>query len=395
MNQTIQKFKNSFDYDAVSSYLYGIFLSGFYLMPNTKVQRAAFVLLVLLPFLLFSSSEILKSLKPKLMQLTFIFIALLTLSITWTQGQADLRIDKILTSILSTVIFIFISYHFFSNERWKKSITLIIISSSFALSFSLFYFYQDHSFPSDRLQNIFNDYHPVVTGHCAALSALLIMFSLDQFKLNTRAKIALSLALLCVLSATILTHSRGPMLGFVSASVILFLLKGPKYFLLFAAILISGIFLYWLMEPSLVENLVERKSAERINIYLNLIKKVEDHKFFGMGIMSNDALKMGIHRPKHAHSIFVATYFFVGFIGLMLFLSVLLMAALQGLQLFVRTKNWLPLIWLIYGTTCLAFDGSRLIRTYSMEWLLIWIPVVFIAAQHHMMKNTNINPSSQ
>jgi O-antigen ligase len=381
-----QRLKLYFEKDNILELLFALFLGAFFFIESTKGHRVFFVTLVVIPFIIFHRTQLFNEKKSLTILLSSVLLSLFLFGIFWSSAEPDAQIYKTIVKVLSTYLFIQISFYYFSQKNLNLLQYVFIACAVIASLVSIFQFYQQHPFPQSRLQNTLHDLHPVITANFFALAFLVTTFQIVQNKNKKYQLVIFIFAALTLVSAVLLTHSRGAILGLIICGVSILAIKKLRYLVIFLILIGLLGFAYWLFEPSLFESLFQRGSSNRFTIYKILIERVSDTRLFGLGTIADETIDFNTYYTfQHAHSIFLASYYHIGIVGLMVHGLIAFYAVYQSFIIYSRTGQWLPFCIIIFGLFCLNVDGSFVIKPYLMEWLLFWVPVTFSAAQYNIL----------
>lgn len=368
--------------------LFAIFMSAFFWTNDSKGHRLIFILLLALPFLILHGKNIFLANKTISLYLSWAILFLLCCSVFWSDIESYKEADKSFINILSAYLILQIAYFCFAHEKWQWAINAFSFTAVIVISLSVFQFYQEHSFPNDRFASTIRELHPNITANYMVLALVFFIFKINQsVSLISFKNLAFIFCIIFLGLCVLLTHSRGAILTlFVSLSM-LTLLKKPKLF--FSLILMSLLItlIYWLVEPVIFEQLFLRGSAGRSKIYQILLERVVGNEILGLGLIADETIYFSpTFTSGHTHDIYLASYFHLGLVGLLLHLSILFASICYGFKIYKANGNWLPLVWLTLGSTSLLTEGTLFIRPYHIEWVQFWLPVSFAAAQYHRLK---------
>ena len=265
------------------------------------------------------------------------------------------------------------------------------------ISLLVFYWLPGNAFPSSRLQNVVVHFGlaPVLTGLSYAFAGLAAAI------LAMRAKVHwqwLAWEALLIFAA-LCSHSRGGVLalavGFLVLIVVAFRRELCRPLMVLGAVLVIyqwGIPL--LLKPnaaagmaasssdsSPAEALIARKDAGRLLLYRIIWKRMEAPTDYvlGRGRWANDVVKapeMHWH-AHHPHSVYLATFYRGGAVGVTL-LAIVLGAGLLRCWRVARAGQPIWLALACFGLTAFVFDGDDMATLVSMprfEPLLLWLPL--------------------
>ena len=97
---------------------------------------------------------------------------------------------------------------------------------------------------------------------------------------------------------------------------------------------------------------------------------------------------------KHAHSIYFATFFYGGIIGLILLLSLLAASFGALFRMGAGQKVILAVTTLLYSVIVLIFDGDRLLEKVDFMWVVFWLPIALGLAATLKENGGNYSSSS-
>ena len=78
---------------------------------------------------------------------------------------------------------------------------------------------------------------------------------------------------------------------------------------------------------------------------------------------------------QHPHSVFIATFYYGGLIGLVLYLGLILRAIQSLAGMGQNNARLLASMLLAFGLTATLLDGNELIEKVNYLWFLVWLPV--------------------
>ena len=267
----------------------------------------------------------------------------------------------------------------------------LIISAVFSAGVSIYIFNFIEPSPSGgRLQAMGGLYNPVV-GALSYGAALIFTYSALVDTQSRVAKLLLFLGACILMLVIIYTGTRSVWVGLFVGLFMLFLSrrdltlrrKVMVMFLLLAGIIMALVLLWHSKDSDLHRFIFERWTSHRPKIWVATIKQMLSYRLMvGYGINANESLAyQAIY--DHPHSIYLATLFYGGIIGLGLFMLMLLRMYYAIIQNRSHAYFIYALPLLTYGLICLLFDGNRPLEKINFTWLLIWLPIGLAMAQEH------------
>ena len=368
-----------------------IFIAGYFLTPNGSAHHRIYYALVLAPMLFLGWGQLFKPFRENaLIKLCYVFIVYMAMTRLWPSGEGHKPIYKSFVYGVYIISFLTVLYLTYTEKNSHKESyinIIIIIIGLLSAAVSLFSYF-DHVFISEdvgkfyRLTNVLagDDFNPSPSGRYfgfAALFSLLYLYGGGYKKIKVLAVISFASCLLALL----LAHGRGPMLGFgLAFIVVISLAKNRKavYLLILAVVLVS---LYSFMDLEFLQRLVDRGSSHRLDIYKAVFTVAMETPYWGRGLTAS-TYKLGNEYGNHCHSVFLAVLVYGGFVGLILFSLVLSLSYKFSWKVFKHNGDIGPIALLTYGIGCYLFDGDKLINHPKGEWLLIWLPIAYVAAKY-------------
>ncbi|MBV1883492.1 MAG: hypothetical protein KUG82_17765 [Pseudomonadales bacterium] len=372
--------------DGMFNGFYWLFMFGLFFIP-VKINNNLFYLFLLIPFYFFKLPSTFKRFKKsRLLQVAFVYLIYILTSSFWTKFDTNLTFVKAWIYGLYIVGFLGIVVHLWDRDTkriYSEYYGLIYFGlAAISAVFSIFYFYQvmGNAFPLARLRTVFNDTYPVSSGHLYALALILGSYFYQNNK-SVLYKVMYIFGMFACLSALLLTHSRGPMLGLVVAIGVASLFSFRWYFIPVVFLIIGAVLGYDYITGGGFDVLVHRADSGRINIYQDLMNRVEGNEWFGLGLLSDSSSPLGDSVSIYCHSTLLCSYYHGGYVGVTLHVIMLLAAAYGALVLYWRSGSSLYLTFLSFGIFCYSIDGGRLLHHPGTEWLLIWWPIAIIAVK--------------
>ena len=132
------------------------------------------------------------------------------------------------------------------------------------------------------------------------------------------------------------------------------------------------------------DELVKRSTSFRPEIWGELISRtLQTNWLLGHGIIADSSVahssyEHGVFSFHHAHSVYVATFFYGGVVGLLGFLGLLAYLGLRLYQANGAEMRGLATMALIYAAVVMFFDGDRLLVKVDYLWIVFWLPVAMV-----------------
>jgi len=131
-----------------------------------------------------------------------------------------------------------------------------------------------------------------------------------------------------------------------------------------------------LNDEHLAAILLPRGDSFRLGIWTETLNRVAESPVVGLGITTNDDVRMGEYIHQHPHSMYLSVLFQGGLIGLTLYLIVLYKVAKELLaHIHVEVDAQLGIGILMLAMVAHMIDEHELIDKVGSTWFLLWLPV--------------------
>lgn len=362
-----------------------LFLTGtlYYLVESGSANSFPTYLtaLAMLP-LLFLKPQIFGTLDRVLLPSVGLLVFYLAMSVGWSDSGES--VTKHLGYALLVIAFC-ISIALLITEfphvlRW---LLIAVVSAALVnaiYSLYLHYAIPDHNpLPEPRLFALGRLNNPVVSGlsygFATVLCAYLFMTAATHLQ---RILVAVSISVFLIVIT--LTWTRGVWLALAMALTLgaITQYSRDRRVLLIAIFTIASIIGGALFVGLGTDILFKRAWSFRPEIWMEFTSRAfEANPIFGAGLTSDSLFHLGGEPEpfKHPHSLFVATFYYSGFTGLLMYLAVLAISIKKLTRPYLGTIRTLAVMCLAYGLTASLVDGNELLVKVNYVWLLIWFPV--------------------
>ncbi len=311
--------------------------------------------------------------------LTGTLLLYLTVSATWQSHEATNDFAKHFGYAILIVAFILgielVKKRY--RERTSLFIWLVILAGITSAIYSLFlhYLLPDYQpLPEPRLYSMGRLSNPVVGatsyGFIAVLAVYLVLISRQRTQL-------LLLGLLALLTwAIALSGTRTVWLALIASCAAGIHLSIPERSKTLIPIMITIVVSIALATIG-IDEFLRRAFSFRPEIWSHFITlTISDlgTVFLGAGSGTPTDWATSIEVFKHPHSIFVSTFYFGGFIGLLLLLSTYFLAGKKVIQ---SRDPIAPLaaMLVVFGLIVGLLDGDNLLTKIDYLWWVFWLPV--------------------
>jgi hypothetical protein len=324
-----------------------------------------------------------------------LFLGYMTLSVLWSSNNEPVvktfsEALLVLTFCLAVPVSIE-RFHWFLNAL----VVLVILSAVVNSGYSIYLHYALPDYqplPEPRLYALGRLSNPVIGALSYGFAVVLAayMFLNETRRLASAGYLA---AIVLFIVAIVLTGSRGVYLAMAAAMSIGMLLHyqgNTKLQVTGVAgtLLALSAAAYFFLGP---EALFSRALSFRPEIWSEFISRtITSNVWIGTGMTTDSEFQLPELLIQHPHSVFIATFYYGGLIGLALYLA-LVLRAIQSLGA-MRQHNvrLLGCMLLAFGLTGTLLDGNELIEKVNYLWFLVWLPVglAMIGAKHEFSGRT-------
>ncbi len=315
-----------------------------------------------------------------LIALTALFLVYMAFSVAWS--TSDERVMKSLAEALLVFTFCLsipmsvARFHWFLNTL----VVLVILAAIVNCGYSIYLHFALPDYQpllEPRLYSLGRLSNPVVGSLSYGFATVLAVYMMLTEERRV-AKTAYVLAALFFLWAIVLTGSRGAYLALAAGISLGVFLRYPgklKIQMLGVAFTLAALSLtaYLFLGPEL---LFKRALSFRPEIWTEFISRtMAGNIWIGVGMATDSDFQLPELLIKHPHSVFVATFYYGGAIGLVTYLAMIVRAILALQQNKASNLRLLGTMLLAFGLTATALDGDEIVTKVNYLWLLIWIPI--------------------
>lgn len=373
---------------------YTLFLLGFLFFPSSKSHSTFFYVFVGFPFLIliFRKKVAFPSFfSSRTFLLSTIFLVYMFSALFWADNYELSDISKNGRRVLYILIFLGVTMHLIQvhpNFLQRLLLLLCWTAAITAIGYIMF-FYSQHPFPSSRLGGYGLLYNPIEASSIYGMVFVVCVYVLGQQR-SVKMRLLYWGILPALFSYILLAQSRGPLLALAVTifawQVLAWLLhEGGKdnhrnrllvvLLLIFAASVAS--FVYY---PEFFKSFFLRESY-RLETWGKVLVRVTDAPFFGHGLNADSQTIMSDGFVMlHPHSIYLATLYYGGIVGLFLLVALIGLAIWQGVARIGKPQSFLLTCMVMFGALCMVTDGKTLIQHPKPFWIFFWFPIALISA---------------
>lgn len=359
-----------------------LFVFSYVLLPTSKAVNNFFYIFIALPGVIFIFRESLP--KERISFLGFLWVAFFVwLFLGWLNVR-DFQYFKhcVYVSVFCLLVARFVEYKIFRRVDFLFFVFICFVL--YVLLSALFYWWLGAYSPGARVVFL-----PMRLSGPTYTSILLVaLLSLLSVFLIGRSRWVWLLTCFSVVFFCVgyILQSRAGLVGLFLVLVLMlfyFLMRGSQLFVkcvfVFVVMVFCG-FLIWLFTSHPVfEHLLARADAGRFELWLAYFETYFECKvWFGCPpeYFSNITIRNGSLRIEHPHNIFFSVLFYHGWIGLLFFLSIVVLTLRRA---WLQKNPWGA--FLFVSLSMLMFDGSGLINQPNEIWLLVFLPCMLILAE--------------
>jgi O-antigen ligase len=365
-----------------------IWMSGFFYFPTGQLHNQAYILLIVIPsvWLIATSNIAIKQFfNSKLFCLTFAFCMYYAISTFWgTYADFNLQLSELKRVIYLYCFWlvIFITYYLDDKKLVKLGKTLLISAVvGLCLNVIFFIYFSQHAVDArfygfGRLRNEL--WVAALFGAMAILSLTL------SFHSHSRNRSYLYLILYCVFfAATLLTHSRGPILSMIAVSFLVIFtskisLKSKLLITFFATLLAIAPFVF---QAHFIQSDISRGQSYRLDLWLGFLELTKNHIILGQGAGTNVFIQAPgefVHGWSHYHNVYLGSFVELGLVGLLFHISLVFFTCIVGWRYRGDSAANAALMIFIFSSLIGITYGQGVITRINAQWIVFWLPLAII-----------------
>lgn len=377
-------------------------IAGFFFFPTGQLHNQAFIAFFVLPaiWLIFKRKIAFKPfLKSQIFVTVLIFCAYYAISTSWgTYDRITLQISEIkrVLYLYAFWLVIFAAYYL-DNTKLVLLTKCIIFISVINLIFNAIIFYGiDHNTIYDRFNGFGRLRNQLWVA--ALYGAMAIMMLMITLKPDHNKKPLYFVLFLLFFFATLLTHSRGPIMSMLAVSIFVFysshLSLKLKVQISTVTLIVTCVLTIYFYEYYLAD--ITRGQSLRLDLWLGFLEFTKGHLLLGQGAGVNvfiNAPGQAVDQWSHYHNVYLGSLIELGLIGLCLHLLLVINAIWVGWR--YRKCFNVNVALMIFIFTCLiGFTyGQGIITRIHAQWIIFWLPMAIIMMkelEENKLKNKNL-----
>ena len=284
----------------------------------------------------------------------------------------------IITFVLSLVLLCGTEPRFFDWLIWF-AIACGFVSCTYSIYLHLAYpDYQPLPEP-ERMVGLGRLHNPTVSALAYGFCAVLCIHKLFCNSITRRTIAAVCLVTLFI--GIVYSGTRSAWIGIGSATIAAFLihLRIATGLKLIVAIMTltsaSAVLIYvygW-------EELIRRSTSFRPEIWNLVIQKTyEGNLLVGLGVTTDSTLEYGVYTFHHAHSIFFATLYHAGLIGISGLLMLVLLCCHKLYHANNSETRQIAITSFVYSMAVLVLNGGTILIKVDLMWIVFWLPIALV-----------------
>lgn len=364
-------------------YLTLFWISGFFFFPTAQSHNQAFILLFVLPavWLIFKLNITFKPfLKSRLFWIAFLYCSYYAVSTAWgTYKNINLQLSEIKRSLYLYAfwIVIFTSYYL-DNRKLMLLAKYTVLLAVVSIFYNAIIFYGvDQNGLYERFVGFGRLRNALWVGALyGAVAILLLCITLQP---NQAKKPLYFVFFIIFFVATLLTHSRGPILSMLAVSLLAFFssqlslklkTKLSIVFLLLASACAVYLSIYYQAD-------INRESY-RLDLWLGFLEFAKVDLIFGQGAGTNvyiNAPGQFVNGWSHYHNVYLGSLIELGLLGLCLHLLLVVYAISIGWRF--RKHLAVNVALMVFIFTCLigVTYGQGIVTRINAQWIIFWLPL--------------------
>jgi len=287
----------------------------------------------------------------------------------------------LILSFVYSVLLLQMHYQEFLRFLVWFTVLAAVVSASYSVH--LHYAFPEYQpLLEDRLVALGRLHNPVISALSYGM-AIVMALHLLIFGTNNNDRFFSGFCIVVLLVGVTLTYTRSVWIGVSVTTLyaIALYFPGSTWRRVAAAVLFLSVVVAIMLASFGWDELVKRSTSFRPEIWGELINRtLKTNWLLGHGIIADSSVahssyEHGTFSFHHAHSMYVATLFYGGVIGLSGFLGFLVYLGLLLHQADGDEKRGLATMALIYAVVVMFFDGDRFLAKVDYFWIVFWLPV--------------------
>ena len=364
----------------------------FFFLPTSPHRNVLYVGGVLSIFIIFLNKKlfadffsVIKSksfFKHPLFISAVLFLFYNMMSVIWSDPDTSERIFKNvkIPIILSLFLFVFMAALSKNKNLFSWMLGVFIAGNALMSAYLIIDHFIIDGNTALRLRGIGRAVNPISLGLLSGISALLLVFNVNELPRYFENKWVRVGCFLLVFATFIASFSRGPLLAFImSCCVLLVLKKKYKTIIGIIAFAVSFILIEYFFDITKT-NFFERGTSGRFEVWAAGFQHILEKPIFGHGVATKfhyDITYMGnASSTVHMHSVYFSHLLQGGIIGLGFLLSTYFLLYKSAFR--NRKENLAVFSFALMGSFLGLTDFGGFHVNMNQVWLVFWIPIAYL-----------------
>ncbi len=299
----------------------------------------------------------------------------------------------LILSFVYSVLLLQMHYQEFLRFLVWFTVLAAVVSASYSVH--LHYAFPEYQpLLEDRLVALGRLHNPVISALSYGMAIVMALHLLIHGT-NNNDRFFSGFCIIVLLVGVTLTYTRSVWIGISVATLyaIALYFPGSTWRRVAAAVLFLSVVVAIVLASFGWDELVKRSTSFRPEIWGELINRtLQTNWLLGHGITADSSVahssyEHGTFSFHHAHSMYVATLFYGGVVGLLGFLGLLVYLGLRLHQANSAEMRGLATMALIYSVVVMFFDGDRFLAKVDYFWIVFWLPVAITLIVDQQKRN--------
>jgi O-antigen ligase len=383
-NQRLKQVKSHFH--AYIPYGYGLFMAGFFFIPNAVDQYKFFSVAVFVPFLFLAGNMLAVVKRNTLWLLTGAYLTWMLATSFWSEVFSWLEFFNTFRLALYILAFILLTVYLITAKpgMFRKILLAVCFSAGVAALISIPLWYTEHPFPDTRLVGIGTLENTNTSSYLYGFHALLSVY-LGLLGSKQPLKLLLYINSMILLCFVFLTQSNTGILA-TTGSIALLLLgcrASRTATSLMGTLVLMYALLFLLSSMGILSKPMDSGLSARIPIWQAVFVRIQDAPIIGNGYQKPTRTdpNNNLEPPYYTHNTLLGTLRDGGLIGGLLYVCILLYAGHVGIQAYRDTGDPFYIACLLFGITCMLTDTDEVITRPRELWIIFWLPLAILIAR--------------
>lgn len=367
---------------------YTLFLAGFFFVPNAVDLYKYYIALVFLPGLLLIPRVTRQAMRSSIWISVVAYIAYMLASSLWSAGLSGEDLWRDTRYALYILGFILLTVYFQRRDPRlpDRALTLVTAVVVLAALVSILLFEPAYRLPEmteERLAGlgIANNMNP--SAFMYGLFGVIALDRARRYRGSWRG-LAFLFGYAVIVLFIVLTQSNTGLLALITSSALLLLL-GQRHSVRSMALglgFAGAVLVYLAWSLGLLSAPTDLGFTLRFPIWQHVLEQWLAAPLFGNGYQKEIFLtpRGAESTVNYAHSLFLGTLRDGGLLGLLLLVTMYLLAVAQGLRTVLARDNPLYFVLFAFGAVVVLVDTDQALTRPKELWIVLWLPLAYLIA---------------